>query len=122
MVWWSPARIPRGGTAGDPPAAAYRTSVLTSGSEPEGPAWTHLRASAASLHSQELSQLLRLIADDEAAGVIIIIIITTTAAAGMRWLCHPYGGGAGVIAANTGHRDQLRRAHKDWLSVHPAGL
>jgi hypothetical protein len=71
--------------------------------------------SATRLHSRELSQLLRLAADDGTAGVII-----TTA--GMDWLYSPYDGGADIIAATAEHRNQLHRAHKDWLSDHPAGL
>jgi hypothetical protein len=96
------------------PAAAYWTSVLTGINDPDD-TWWHLWVSAARLHSQELSQLLRLVADDGTAGVII-----TTA--DMGWLYAPYDGGADVIAATADHRNQLHRAHKDWLSDHPAGL
>jgi hypothetical protein len=31
-------------------------------------------------------------------------------------------GGADVIAATAGHKDQLRRYHQGWLSPHPSGL
>jgi hypothetical protein len=97
------------------PAAAYWTSVLTGINAPDD-TWWHLRVPATRLHSRELSQLLRLASDDDgAAGVII-----TTA--GMDWLYSPYDGGADVIAATAEHRNQLHRAHKDWLSEHPAGL
>jgi hypothetical protein len=47
------------------------------------------------------------------------IIITT---ADMSWLYHLYDGGADVIAATAGQRDQLRREHQEWLSAHPTGL
>jgi hypothetical protein len=97
------------------PAAAYWTSVPTGDGLPEQQTWTHLWASVTRIHSEELSRLLRLVADYGTAGVII-----TTAE--MGWLYHPYDGGADVIAATPGHRDELRRAHKDWLSAHPAGL
>ncbi len=97
------------------PAAAYWASVLTDDSVPTQETWTHLWVSAARLHSEELSRLLRLVADYVTGGVII-----TTAE--MGWLYAPYDGGADVIATSPGHRDQLRRAHKDWLSAHPAGL
>ena len=96
------------------PAAAYWTSVLTGINAPDD-TWWHLWVSAAGLHSQELSQLLRLVADDGTAGVII-----TTA--GMDWLYVPYDGGADVIAATADQRNQLHRTHEDWLSDHPAGL
>ena len=97
------------------PAASYWTSILTNDSGPGEETWTHLWVSASRLHSGGLSRLLRMTADYETAGVII-----TTA--DMGWLYHPYDGGADVIAASTGHRDQLRRAHPDWLSAHPSGL
>jgi hypothetical protein len=96
------------------PTAAYWTSVLTDDS-PGAETWMHLWVSVTRLRSLELSRLLRLVADYGTAGVII-----TTA--DMGWLYAPYDGGADVIATTTGHRDQLRRAHKDWLSAHPAGL
>ena len=53
------------------PAAAYWTSALTDDSVPGEQAWTHLWASAASLHGEELTRLLRLVADDVTDGVII---------------------------------------------------
>ena len=101
--------------AGALPAAAYWTSVLTDDSIPAEEAWTHVWASAAHLHGEELPRLLRLVADDVTGGVII-----TTAE--MGWLYHPYDGGADVIAASPVHRDQLRRAHADWVSAHRSGL
>ncbi len=53
------------------PAAAYWTSVLTDDSIPAEETWTHLWASAARLHGQELPRLLRLVADYATGGVII---------------------------------------------------
>lgn len=96
------------------PAATHWTSVLTDDSEPEQ-VWTHLWASETRLRGGDLTRLLRLVADDETDGVII-----TTAE--MSWLYAPYDGGADVIAATPGHRDQLRDRHQDWLSAHPSGL
>jgi hypothetical protein len=97
------------------PDATYWASVLTDDSIPADETWTHLWASACRLDDKELPRLLRLVADDVTGGVII----TTT---DMGWLYAPYDGGADVIAASPDHRDQLRRAHQDWLSAHPAGL
>ena len=97
------------------PDAAHWTSILTDDSVPGEETWTHLWVSITRLHSRELSRLLRLVADYGTAGVII----TTPE---MSWLYHPYDGGADVIATTAGHRDQLRCAHSDWLSAHPAGL
>ena len=115
---WSdaPRPAPRAAElAGALPAATYWTSVLTDDSIPAEETWTHLWASAARLHGEELPPLLRLVADCATGGVII-----TTAE--MGWLYHPYDGGADVIAASPAHRDQLRRAHADWLSAHRSGL
>jgi hypothetical protein len=116
---WSdaPRPAPRAAeVAGALPAAAYWTSVLTDDGIPAEETWTHLWASAARLHGEELPRLLRLVADDATGGVIVI----TTAE--MGWLYHPYDGGADIIAASPVHRDQLRRAHTDWLSAHRSGL
>jgi hypothetical protein len=115
---WSggPSPAPRAAAlAGALPSATYWTSVLTDDSVPGEETWTHLWVSATRLHSGELPGLLRLVADDATGDVII-----TTAE--MGWLYAPYDGGADVIATSPGHRDQLRRAHEDWLSAHPAGL
>jgi hypothetical protein len=117
-VSWSGSSEPEPRTAelsAVTPGALYWTSVLTDASEPGEQTWTHLWASRASLHSEELPALLRLVADDKTAGVIITFT-------GMRWLYHPYDGGADVIAATSAARDELRAAHTDWLSVHSAGL
>jgi hypothetical protein len=115
---WSggPAPAPRGAElAGVLPSADYWTSVVTDDSMPGEEIWTHLWVSAAHFPGEDLSRLLRAVADDVTAG----IIITT---ADMGWLYHPYDGGADVIAATAGHRDELLRAHRDWLSAHPTGL
>jgi hypothetical protein len=115
---WSdaPRPAPRAAElAGALPAATYWTGVLTDDSIPAEETWTHLWASAARLHDQELPRLLRLVADYATGSVII-----TTAE--MGWLHHPYDGGADVIAVSPGHRDQLRRAHTDWLSARRSGL
>ncbi|TQS31246.1 hypothetical protein FLW16_00640 [Microbispora sp. KK1-11] len=40
----------------------------------------------------------------------------------LRWLYHPYDGGADVIAPTRTERDALKERHRDWLSAHPLGL
>ena len=110
---WSGGSAPAPRSAGL--SGALPSSILTDDSLPGGETWTHLWVSVTRLRSRELSRLLRLVADDRTAGVII-----TTAE--MSWLYHPYDGGADVIATTAGQRDQLRCAHTDWLSAHPAGL
>jgi hypothetical protein len=114
---WSgtPAPAPREPELAAILPADYWTSKLTDDSDPAAPTWTHLWVSAARLPSHELAQLLDMTADYQTAGVII-----TTAA--IDWLYAPYDGGADVIATTSGHRDQLRRAHQDWLSAHPSGM
>ena len=115
---WSdgPAPAPREAElAGVLPAAEHWMSILTDDSVPGEETWTHLWVSAVRFPGEDLSRLLRLAADYVTAGVII-----TTA--DMSWLYHPYDGGADVISATAGQRDQLRREHQEWLSAHPAGL
>ena len=59
--------------------------------------------------------LLRAVADDEIGGVIL-------GPADLRWLYHPYDGGADVILPTPFERDALKERHPAWLSRHPAGL
>jgi hypothetical protein len=40
----------------------------------------------------------------------------------LRWLYHPYDGGADVIASSPEERDRLRADFSDWLSSHPRGV
>jgi hypothetical protein len=114
---WSAGPEPAGREPGlaELMAAVHWTSLLTDDTFPGEETWTHLWVSASRLHSDVLTRLLRLVADDQTAGVII-----TSAA--MNWLYHPYDGGADVIAVTTGHRDQLRHRHQQWLSRQPSGL
>jgi hypothetical protein len=115
---WSdgPAPAPREAElAGVLPAAEHWMSILTDDSVPGEETWTHLWVSAVRFPGQDLSPLLRLVADYVTAGVII-----TTA--DMNWLYHPYDGGADVIAATAGQRDLFRRQHQGWLSARPSGL
>lgn len=74
-----------------------------------------LWASRTSLDRRTLDPLLREVADDTLPCVII-------APLDLRWLYHPYDGGADVIAATVHDRDALKSRHADWLSAHPAGL
>ena len=55
------------------------------------------------------------VADDEISYAII-------APLDLRWLYHPYDGGADVIAPTAYEHDVLKGRHADWLSAHPAGL
>ncbi|MEU8122197.1 hypothetical protein AB0C21_26120 [Spirillospora sp. NPDC049024] len=59
--------------------------------------------------------MLRDVADDRLPHVII-------APLDLKWLYHPYDGGADVIAPTVHDRDVLKTCHADWLPAHPAGL
>jgi len=96
------------------PAADHWTSIVTDDSVPGEETWTHLWVTATRFPGQDLPRLLRLVADHATAGVIIT--------SDLSWLYHPYDGGADVIAATPGQRDQPRRQYHDWLPAHPAGL
>jgi hypothetical protein len=74
-----------------------------------------LYVSMTSFDRQTLDPLLRGVADGEIFDVII-------APMDLRWLYHPYDGGADVIAPTAHDRDVLKNRHADWLSTHPAGL
>jgi hypothetical protein len=74
-----------------------------------------LYVSSTSHDRRMLDSLLRAVADDEIDNVII-------APPDLRWLYHPYDGGADVIAPTADDRDGLKERHRDWLSAHPAGL
>jgi len=62
-----------------------------------------------------LDELLRAVADGDLPGVII-------GPADLRWLYHPYDGGADVILPSVPERDDLAAEHPDWRSAHPSGL
>ncbi|WP_271220352.1 DUF3885 domain-containing protein [Streptosporangium carneum] len=74
-----------------------------------------LHVSTTSHDRRILDPLLRAVADDEISYAII-------APLDLRWLYHPYDGGADVIAPTAHERDVLKDRHTDWLSAHPAGL
>jgi hypothetical protein len=74
-----------------------------------------LYAGVTSHDRRTLDPLLRGVADDEISYVII-------APLDLRWLYHPYDGGADIIAPTAHDRDALKDRHADWLSAHPAGL
>ncbi|MFD0539351.1 hypothetical protein ACFQY7_42060 [Actinomadura luteofluorescens] len=54
-------------------------------------------------------------ADDELGHVIISPL-------DLRWLYHPYDGGADVIAPSVRERDGLKSRHADWLPTPPSRL
>ena len=73
-----------------------------------------LYVSATSREPSALDPFLRAVADDKIAYAII-------APPDLRWLYHPYDGGADVIAPTAHDREVLKDRHADWLSAHPSG-
>ncbi|WP_214411268.1 DUF3885 domain-containing protein [Sphaerisporangium fuscum] len=74
-------------------------------------------SAAASTSAVGVSNLCSLlaIADDEISNVLL-------GPADLRWLYHPYNGGADVILPTRAERDALKDRHPTWLSTHPSGL
>ncbi|TYB59911.1 hypothetical protein FXF51_32455 [Nonomuraea sp. PA05] len=89
--------------------------TIAPGDESSLAATSKLYASRASFDQPALDPLLRGVADGEIFDVII-------APLDLRWLYHPYDGGADVIAPTAHDRDVLKHRYSDWLSTHPAGL
>ncbi|MGI5285038.1 DUF3885 domain-containing protein [Nonomuraea polychroma] len=65
--------------------------------------------------TRPLDALLHAVADDLCSGVIIMDT-------DLRRVYHPYDGGADVIMADAGERDQLKAAHVGWLPRNRHGL
>ncbi|MGI5186248.1 DUF3885 domain-containing protein [Dactylosporangium sp. CA-152071] len=83
--------------------------------DPEHPAYTQLYISTRPWKTGIVDDILRAVADDELGGVIL-------APADLRWLYHPYDGGADVILQTPAERDTLEERHRTWLSTDPSGL
>ncbi|WP_203751047.1 DUF3885 domain-containing protein [Cellulomonas chitinilytica] len=115
---WSstPTPAPRGAPiTATLPDSRYWMSVLTSEpDEDDVGSWMHLFFDFLDRGDRRIERLLRLVADDIAAEVLI-------GDPSMRWLYHPYDGGADVYPATVELRDELRVRHRDWLSTHPSG-
>lgn len=116
---WSrtPVPVPRAApTSATLPDARYWMSVLSSEPfEDDEGVWTHLYFAFVDRGASHIERLLRLVADDVTADVLI-------GDPSLRWLYHPYDGGADVYPATVEHRDELRDRHSDWLSTHPSGV
>lgn len=70
--------------------------------------WTHQYVGELTWRVGCLDRLLRLVATDKASGVIV----TTPT---LRWLYHPYDGGADVIVSSLEERQDLVARHPGWL-------
>jgi hypothetical protein len=98
-----------------PRARHWRTLLEEPDVDPEYRSYTQLYAEAVPWRPSGIDALLRAVADDELANVIV-------APTDLRWLYHPYDGGADVIAESQAERDALKARHADWLSGHPSGM
>jgi hypothetical protein len=96
------------------PPQAFWTSVSWHYSDPEL-LFAHLYATRRRWHDGALDDVLDAVAEEEMFGVIV-------APADLRWLYHPYAGGADVILPTMAERDALADAHPEWRSTHPSGL
>jgi hypothetical protein len=74
-----------------------------------------LYASLMAYPSSSLDSVLRAAADWQLAWTII-------GPPDLRWLYHPYDGGADIIAPSSIVRDHLKDKFAAWLSSHPGGL
>lgn len=114
---WSdaPAPVPRDEALEElPPTSTYWQSVLRE-TDGDWEFWNHLFVFGADWRPGILDGLLLLAADDRTGDVIVT-------EPGLRWLYHPYDGGADVIATSAEERRVLSERHRDWLSGHPTGL
>jgi hypothetical protein len=98
-----------------PAAVHWRTLIEDPGEEPDSRSYTQLYVEARAWQPGIVDDVLRPVADDEISGVIL-------APADLRWLYHPYDGGADVIASTAAQRDMLKEHHRPWLSKHRHGL
>ena len=81
----------------------------------DDPTYWHLFASEWEWRPGTFDSLIRLVANYVVANVMIVH-------SDCRWVLYPYDGGMDVIAESSAKRDQLRAAHRDWLSSLESGL
>ncbi|WP_307871515.1 hypothetical protein [Micromonospora sp. M61] len=98
-----------------PSAWHWQTLLEEPEEEPEYRSYTQLYAETIPWRQDAIDVLLRAVADDELANVLL-------APTDLRWLYHPYDGGADVILPTREQRDALKANHQDWLSELASGL
>ena len=96
------------------PAESFWASVPWHYADPDL-LFAHLYTSRHAWRPGALDELLEAVADEEMFGVIVT-------PPDLRWLYHPYAGGADIVLATAAERDKLAAAHPDWRSTHPSGL
>ncbi|MER5705101.1 hypothetical protein ABT023_24560 [Micromonospora sp. NPDC002296] len=110
----TPQRWPRRSEVA-PSAWHWQTLLEDPEEAPEYRSYTQLHAETIPWRPGTIDVLLRAVADYELANVLL-------APTDLRWLYHPYDGGADVILPTPEQRDALKAQHQDWLSEHPSGL
>ncbi|WP_405087873.1 hypothetical protein [Microbispora sp. NBC_01389] len=98
-----------------PAAQHWQTLIEEPDEDPDFRSYTQLYTETRPWQPGIIDTLLRAVADDEIRGVIL-------GPSDLRWLYHPYDGGADVILPTRAERDALKERHRAWLSDHPAGL
>lgn len=96
------------------PDAVAWMRVAADPDDAEDPGY-RLHVTRRSFATGDLDALLRYVADDRASEVVI-------ADDALRWLYHPYDGGADVIMPSPGDREALAERFADWRSPRPDGL
>jgi hypothetical protein len=96
------------------PAASLWASIPWHGCDPDL-LFAHLHVSRLPWRPGVLDDLLTSVADAEIGGVII-------APPDLRWLYHPYDGGADVLLPTGALRGRFEHRHREWLSTQPSGL
>ncbi|MFF4771755.1 DUF3885 domain-containing protein [Microtetraspora fusca] len=109
----TPQRWPRRSQVA--PSARHWRTLIEEPDDPEFRAYTQLYAELRPWRPGIIDAVLRAVADDEISGVIL-------GPSDLRWLYHPYDGGADVILPTRSERDALKERHRTWLSKHPLGF
>jgi hypothetical protein len=99
----------------DPDGVHWRTDQQDLDDDPDFVVYWQLYVSQRPWRHGAFDDLLRAVADDEIGNVII-------GPSDLRWLYHPYDGGADVVLATRAGRDALKDRHAAWLSNHVSGL
>ncbi|GLX94761.1 hypothetical protein Hesp01_27110 [Herbidospora sp. NBRC 101105] len=97
------------------PGARLWMTVTDDAPDEEFPSYSHLLVTRRTRRPGSLDALLRAVADDAMGNVMITDL-------DMRRVFHPYDGGADCILEDSATRDDLKAAHREWLSDHPQGL
>lgn len=110
----TPQRWPRRSEVA-PEAQHWRTFIQEPDEDPEFRVYTQLYAETRPWRPCIIDAVLRAVTDDEIGNVLL-------GPTDLRWLYHPYDGGADVVLPTPAERDVLKNRHRAWLSAYPSGL